>query len=115
MAAGGSGNARLTDSKPRTTADRQPSRLSASEGMLNPSTRVSPPRNAPNFRLVPPASSVITMRRSFSNGIGIFVAQALVPAVSRLVSTHVRGRRRSEEHTSELQSLRHLVCRLLLE
>src|SRR5437899_7433550 len=26
-----------------------------------------------------------------------------------------RGRRRSEEHTSELQSLRHLVCRLLLE
>src|SRR5947199_6423778 len=27
----------------------------------------------------------------------------------------LRGRRRSEEHTSELQSLRHLVCRLLLE
>src|SRR5262245_63619707 len=26
-----------------------------------------------------------------------------------------RGVRRSEEHTSELQSLRHLVCRLLLE
>src|SRR5262245_63120908 len=26
-----------------------------------------------------------------------------------------RFRRRSEEHTSELQSLRHLVCRLLLE
>src|SRR5947199_6914278 len=25
------------------------------------------------------------------------------------------GRIRSEEHTSELQSLRHLVCRLLLE
>src|SRR5262245_63250113 len=25
------------------------------------------------------------------------------------------ARRRSEEHTSELQSLRHLVCRLLLE
>src|SRR5262245_64919021 len=25
------------------------------------------------------------------------------------------GARRSEEHTSELQSLRHLVCRLLLE
>src|SRR5262245_64763872 len=35
-------------------------------------------------------------------------------------STHGHGksnavRRRSEEHTSELQSLRHLVCRLLLE
>src|SRR5205814_3853883 len=28
---------------------------------------------------------------------------------------HRRSRGRSEEHTSELQSLRHLVCRLLLE
>src|ERR1035441_6583335 len=27
----------------------------------------------------------------------------------------LRGAQRSEEHTSELQSLRHLVCRLLLE
>src|SRR5438045_1560108 len=32
----------------------------------------------------------------------------------RAVFSDVR-RRRSEEHTSELQSLRHLVCRLLLE
>src|SRR5437899_3762564 len=32
------------------------------------------------------------------------------------VSVQIRlGRMRSEEHTSELQSLRHLVCRLLLE
>src|SRR5690348_17465885 len=29
--------------------------------------------------------------------------------------TGCRGRRRSEEHTSELQSPVHLVCRLLLE
>src|SRR5262245_63373327 len=28
---------------------------------------------------------------------------------------HARAFTRSEEHTSELQSLRHLVCRLLLE
>src|SRR5262245_64689469 len=28
---------------------------------------------------------------------------------------HAEGSPRSEEHTSELQSLRHLVCRLLLE
>src|SRR5437899_9443852 len=28
---------------------------------------------------------------------------------------HVPTENRSEEHTSELQSLRHLVCRLLLE
>src|SRR5205814_9156738 len=32
--------------------------------------------------------------------------------VERLLNQHVQ---RSEEHTSELQSLRHLVCRLLLE
>src|SRR5438045_7608159 len=30
-------------------------------------------------------------------------------------SLGVVGEKRSEEHTSELQSLRHLVCRLLLE
>src|SRR5262245_64667898 len=30
-------------------------------------------------------------------------------------STSASGIARSEEHTSELQSLRHLVCRLLLE
>src|ERR1035441_8100211 len=33
----------------------------------------------------------------------------------RLVGTQTGGDVRSEEHTSELQSLRHLVCRLLLE
>src|SRR5262245_64052782 len=31
------------------------------------------------------------------------------------VGVEVRDLARSEEHTSELQSLRHLVCRLLLE
>src|SRR5947199_6172447 len=33
------------------------------------------------------------------------------PVLDALVRAHLR----SEEHTSELQSLRHLVCRLLLE
>src|SRR5205814_8929874 len=37
--------------------------------------------------------------------------------IARRIFEEVRelGDRRSEEHTSELQSLRHLVCRLLLE
>src|SRR5258705_10227078 len=39
--------------------------------------------------------------------------------IKELITTSVRqvesGAGRSEEHTSELQSLRHLVCRLLLE
>src|SRR5262245_62831522 len=40
-------------------------------------------------------------------------------AADRLAAQRAQDRRaeveRSEEHTSELQSLRHLVCRLLLE
>src|SRR5262245_50068195 len=41
------------------------------------------------------------------------LALDLCDHVPRLESRGARGR--SEEHTSELQSLRHLVCRLLLE
>src|ERR1039458_4206867 len=36
-------------------------------------------------------------------------------AVARTAPTNQSVSSRSEEHTSELQSLRHLVCRLLLE
>src|SRR5437899_11843375 len=41
----------------------------------------------------------------------------LLPRATPLYSEEgaVAGVERSEEHTSELQSLRHLVCRLLLE
>src|SRR5262245_64157709 len=39
------------------------------------------------------------------------VAWARVPAEQQRLMSQAR----SEEHTSELQSLRHLVCRLLLE
>src|SRR5205814_9483951 len=45
-------------------------------------------------------------------------APAPLPRTAAASTTSTaRGRpsRRSEEHTSELQSLRHLVCRLLLE
>src|SRR5262245_63417825 len=37
------------------------------------------------------------------------------PALEDTPRPPVQALRRSEEHTSELQSLRHLVCRLLLE
>src|SRR5437899_5706820 len=40
---------------------------------------------------------------------------ALVMSVDFVVPRARKGKKRSEEHTSELQSLRHLVCRLLLE
>src|ERR1035441_11013022 len=42
------------------------------------------------------------------------VVRLYVRSESRRVGAS-RCRKRSEEHTSELQSLRHLVCRLLLE
>src|SRR5262245_64824787 len=41
-----------------------------------------------------------------------------IPGVEREIGRRAHsasGAARSEEHTSELQSLRHLVCRLLLE
>src|SRR5436853_2843976 len=43
------------------------------------------------------------------------VALAVFPASSAAETRNVYVPTRSEEHTSELQSLRHLVCRLLLE
>src|SRR2546425_8872365 len=41
--------------------------------------------------------------------------QGLARHIQRLGRKHGRSERRSEEHTSELQSLAYLVCRLLLE
>src|SRR5438045_6759257 len=40
---------------------------------------------------------------------------ATAPPARRRLLCMTPSRQRSEEHTSELQSLRHLVCRLLLE
>src|SRR5262245_63833212 len=45
----------------------------------------------------------------------ITTAMSGTPDVAEVKITLGDGVERSEEHTSELQSLRHLVCRLLLE
>src|SRR2546429_3768839 len=45
----------------------------------------------------------------------VSTCRASAPRLSRPDSGSERRRRRSEEHTSELQSRLHLVCRLLLE
>src|SRR3712207_7709179 len=42
-------------------------------------------------------------------------AQALLVELGERIDGGDRGRLRSEEHTSELQSRQYLVCRLLLE
>src|SRR5436853_1006729 len=71
----------------------------------------------------PPRSTLFpytTLFRSDLNGDGLLdIAIAVgAPASSHVNVCFNRGGGvfgRSEEHTSELQSLRHLVCRLLLE
>src|SRR5262245_64347790 len=72
----------------------------------------------------PPRSTLFpytTLFRSLLSGVRVTasLADGVSPA---LLEECLRARRlvivadgRSEEHTSELQSLRHLVCRLLLE
>src|ERR1035441_4344280 len=45
----------------------------------------------------------------------IFCCFSRAPSVELALTTCLSFLPRSEEHTSELQSLRHLVCRLLLE
>src|ERR1035441_10474222 len=47
--------------------------------------------------------------------IGPFWHRAVIPATWFFRRRGIAVMTRSEEHTSELQSLRHLVCRLLLE
>src|SRR5258708_17932275 len=78
----------------------------------------------------PPRSTLFpytTLFRSRSEGIipalesahALAHAAKLAPGLPRdailLVNLSGRGDKRSEEHTSELQSPDHLVCRLLLE
>src|SRR2546429_7250213 len=68
-------------------------------------TRFTKPSVAP-FVSTRPALS----RRKFLRGAGILLSLPLLDAM-----TPAFAAARSEEHTSELQSRLHLVCRLLLE
>src|SRR5215472_7975400 len=65
----------------------------------------------------PPKSTLVPYTTLFRSPVPSPSARCQVASViaSRAAGSSSRRRRRSEEHTSELQSLRHLVCRLLLE
>src|SRR5438045_7333503 len=66
----------------------------------------------------PPRSTLFpytTLFRSGCTGTRWTSRLNMRPAVTAVRPSSVKDESRSEEHTSELQSLRHLVCRLLLE
>src|SRR5690625_1597744 len=73
--------------------------------------------------LAKPASSVEVVRRYAARACWISGSETTVrcpredwvSSICRRTSNNTESRRRSEEHTSELQSRGHLVCRLLLE
>src|ERR1039458_53504 len=79
--------------------------LSCDTSSLPPfsNSRTWPPQTAPWPPEQRPASPAFAASRCMGNGQSLN-ANAIFPSNCR-----------SEEHTSELQSLRHLVCRLLLE
>src|ERR1041384_5833702 len=60
----------------------------------------------------PPRSTLFPYTTLFRSARG---EQRLAEGLLGLVAQHNRQHHRSEEHTSELQSLAYLVCRLLLE
>src|ERR1039458_8063937 len=68
----------------------------------------------------PALSSLLNSKAGLSGHMALRIEKAFgvkMDTLMRMQSSYdiAQTRKRSEEHTSELQSLRHLVCRLLLE
>src|SRR5947209_12577008 len=66
----------------------------------------------------PPRSTLFPYTTLFRSQVLAFLEPAVIHAVDHAQVVHARAahaERRSEEHTSELQSRQYLVCRLLLE
>src|SRR2546423_4747333 len=63
----------------------------------------------------PPRSTLFPYTTLFRSASRDATTRRAPPARSRISTVELRERARSEEHTSELQSLAYLVCRLLLE
>src|SRR6266498_4403752 len=84
---------------------------------------VSPPTKAPGMDPKPPSTAAAKALRPMKpklistsdTGARSTPAIAATPAEMAQMSEHMSFTGRSEEHTSELQSRPHLVCRLLLE
>src|SRR5262245_64968010 len=76
-------------------------------------------RRPPTSTLFPYTTLFRSLRIDLSNEEKVaLLARAARQQIEREIRVAAQGvprAQRSEEHTSELQSLRHLVCRLLLE
>src|SRR5687768_18254927 len=74
-------------------------------------------RRPPRSTLFPYTTLFRSQLQSIPNGRDMWALLAVTPSVqmSRIDVGGNRAGTRSEEHTSELQSRLHLVCRLLLE
>src|SRR5258706_11623036 len=70
-------------------------------------------RSSPKLKSWPPSEALARLVEK-SNGLFIFAATTANFIEDRNASNPIQ-QLRSEEHTSELQSLTNLVCRLLLE
>src|SRR3989449_8543424 len=70
-----------------------------------------------NFRFAASVAVRSTLLSSLSSPLSAGCTNPMPPVISSVISPPPRFevRKRSEEHTSELQSRLHLVCRLLLE
>src|SRR2546425_7162769 len=86
--------------------DRLPGRRSYAAHRLQPPRPRSPHAARASLRTAAPRRRRAVARHGLAGGVRPAALQARQPA---------GGRVRSEEHTSELQSLAYLVCRLLLE
>src|SRR5438045_9584723 len=89
---------------PHTAADVPPPRYFVVQ-------HTPPPNPNPPF---PTRRSSDLTRRPMARHSSMYLTILSVSPISE-VSSAAMNSTRSEEHTSELQSLRHLVCRLLLE
>src|ERR1035441_10806350 len=92
-----------------------------SEGTAGLADRSRAPHNSPLKVSAEMIAHIIETRQHWGWGprkLLVKMAEAWpeekIPSASTVAEV-LRGKGRSEEHTSELQSLRHLVCRLLLE
>src|ERR1041384_4640335 len=96
-------------------ADRPP--FASQRGLIHSSSRVNPStmRILVSFRYGPVLGVRITFSRrtDLSNTGGFMKSLTLLAALCIVAAPLVAQDTRSEEHTSELQSLAYLVCRLL--